>query len=40
VQFRWPAPEFHDSAGYYLRVTQKDGQMAWTSPIWVERLTD
>jgi hypothetical protein len=22
---------------YYLRVIQEDGQMAWTSPIWVER---
>lgn len=23
---------------YYLRVTQKDGHMAWTSPIWVDLL--
>lgn len=39
VEFRWSDPGFHDSAGYYLRLTQEDGQMAWTSPIWVERLT-
>jgi len=24
------------SAYYYLRVTQENGQMAWTSPIWFE----
>ena len=22
---------------YYLRVTQKDGELAWSSPVWVER---
>ena len=22
---------------YYLRVTQADGEQAWTSPVWIER---
>jgi len=26
-----------DDSFYYLRVTQTNGQMAWTSPIWVKR---
>lgn len=26
----------NDSDYYYLRVTQEDGHMAWTSPIWVD----
>ena len=38
VRFRWedPAPKKGDKASYYyVRVLQKDGQMAWASPIWV-----
>jgi hypothetical protein len=38
VRFHWadPAPVAGDRASYYyVRVTQKDGQMAWGSPIWV-----
>ncbi len=27
-----------DTDYYYVRVRQRDGQWAWTSPIWVERL--
>jgi len=27
---RWPVPFIY----YYLRVTQADGQMAWSSPVW------
>jgi hypothetical protein len=27
----WPTP----FCFYYLRVTQADGEMAWSSPIWV-----
>ena len=23
---------------YYLRITQKDGNMAWASPVWVDPL--
>ncbi len=25
---------------YYLRVTQEDGHMAWTSPIWIDFIKD
>jgi hypothetical protein len=37
-RFRWedPAPPKGKSPSYYYaRVLQKDGQMAWASPIWV-----
>ena len=37
-RFRWqdPAPPRGEKASYYyVRVVQKDGQMAWGSPIWV-----
>ncbi|MGM0531409.1 MAG: DUF3604 domain-containing protein [Bacteroidota bacterium] len=33
----WEDKEFKQSGIYYLRVTQKNGQQAWSSPIWVER---
>jgi hypothetical protein len=39
VRFRWedPAPKKGEKASYYyVRVLQKDGQMAWASPIWVQ----
>ena len=26
----------NDDGFYYLRVTQENGQMAWSSPIWFE----
>jgi hypothetical protein len=42
VRFRWddPAPVKGAKASYYyVRVVQKDGQMAWSSPIWVQ-VTD
>jgi hypothetical protein len=38
ARFAWrdPAPLKRDKASYYyVRVRQKDGQMAWASPIWV-----
>jgi hypothetical protein len=38
VRFHWedPAPRKGDKPSYYyVRVQQKDGQMAWASPIWV-----
>jgi hypothetical protein len=38
ARFRWedPAPVKGEKASYYyVRVAQKDGQMAWGSPIWV-----
>jgi hypothetical protein len=39
ARFRWedPAPvRGRDKPSYYyVRVQQKDGQMAWASPIWV-----
>jgi hypothetical protein len=37
-RFRWedPAPRKGEMPSYYyVRVIQKDGQMAWASPIWV-----
>jgi hypothetical protein len=38
AKFHWEdaAPKKGEKAGYYyVRVIQKDGQMAWSSPIWV-----
>jgi|GEM_PF-885398 len=33
----WTDPEpLNDSTWYYLRVTQEDGHMAWSSPVWVD----
>ncbi len=32
----WKDKEFNQSGIYYLRVTQKNGEQAWSSPIWVE----
>ncbi len=40
VRFHWqdPAPRQGEQPSYYyVRVLQKDGQMAWASPIWVRR---
>ena len=34
VDLRW-TDEFADAAFYYVRVFQIDGEMAWSSPIWV-----
>jgi hypothetical protein len=32
-----PAPRKGEAPSYYyVRVVQKDGQMAWASPIWVQ----
>jgi hypothetical protein len=39
AKFHWddPAPKKGEKASYYyVRVRQKDGQMAWSSPIWVK----
>ncbi len=39
TRFHWddPAPSKGEKASYYyVRVVQKDGQMAWSSPIWVQ----
>jgi hypothetical protein len=39
VRFRWddPVPKKGDQVSYYyVRVVQKDQQMAWSSPIWVQ----
>jgi hypothetical protein len=39
ARFHWddPAPRKGEKASYYyVRVEQKDGQMAWASPIWVK----
>ena len=36
AQVRWlDARNATDSDWYYVRVTQHNGQMAWSSPIWV-----
>ena len=40
ARFHWddPKPKKGDKASYYyVRVLQKDGQMAWASPIWVNK---
>jgi len=36
VSFTWTDAQFSSSAFYYLRITQDDGEMAWTSPIWID----
>jgi len=39
VSLRWRDPEpLTGENWYYLKVLQADGQMAWSSPIWVRRL--
>jgi len=38
VSFTWADNAFNGAAFYYVRVTQTDGQQAWGSPIWVDRL--
>lgn len=37
--FRWvdPQPSEAPSSSYFLKVTRVDDEMAWTSPIWIER---
>jgi hypothetical protein len=35
VDFSWTDPEDTEPAFYYVRVFQVDGEMAWSSPIWV-----
>jgi hypothetical protein len=39
VRFHWkdPKPANEKSSYYYVRVVQRDGQLAWASPIWVAR---
>lgn len=34
VQCQWHDDRPHPGAWYYLRVTQIDGNMAWSSPVW------
>lgn len=36
VEFTWNDPAFVEDSFYYVRVTQRDGNMAWSSPIWVD----
>lgn len=36
-RIRWSDP-IGEAGWYYLRVYQTDGEMAWSSPIWVDRL--
>jgi hypothetical protein len=33
----WEDTEFNRTGIYYVRVTQKNGQQAWSSPIWINR---
>ena len=35
--FKLPAPDYTQQKAYVVEVTQKDGQMAWSSPIWVSK---
>ncbi len=34
---QWIDGEFSGSNYYYVRVTQTDGEMAWSSPIWIDQ---
>ena len=34
---RWQDSGFSGSGIYYVRVTQADGEQAWSSPIWINR---
>jgi hypothetical protein len=36
VELRWNRDDGADFRGVYLRVTQADGEMAWSSPIFFE----
>ncbi|HEY64717.1 MAG TPA: CehA/McbA family metallohydrolase [Caldilineae bacterium] len=36
VEVRWVDPDYRGEHFYYVRVEQEDGEMAWTSPIWVK----
>jgi hypothetical protein len=31
----WEDKEFNRTGIYYIRITQKDGHQAWSSPIWI-----
>ncbi len=31
----WEDTEFNRTGIYYVRVTQKNGEQAWSSPIWI-----
>ncbi|MCL4425735.1 MAG: CehA/McbA family metallohydrolase [Firmicutes bacterium] len=37
ASFEWVDQEIGGPSYYYLRVTQKDGATAWSSPIWVDQ---
>jgi len=34
--FTWTDTEFDGETGYYIRVTQEDGLVAWSSPVWAK----
>ena len=36
-EFKWTDTDFTENSLYYIRVTQKDGEMAWSSPIWLNK---
>ena len=36
-QFEWIDSTFEDNSLYYIRVSQKNNQYAWSSPIWVNK---
>ncbi|MBI4779153.1 discoidin domain-containing protein [Candidatus Falkowbacteria bacterium] len=38
--FEYTDSNFVDDSLYYIRVTQADQEMAWSSPIWVEKLQE
>jgi hypothetical protein len=35
--FNYTDTSFAENSLYYVRVTQRDGEMAWSSPVWVDR---
>jgi len=37
LTFQLPAPDHTQQKAYVVEVTQKDGNMAWSSPIWVSK---
>jgi len=38
VEFTWTDPAFERDSFYYIRVIQRDGHRAWSSPIWVATI--
>ena len=35
LRLTWRDPQFSAESSYYVRATQFDGDMAWSSPVWI-----